>query len=259
VLGDAARRGYIAATLRLGGGLGLFAPLLWICGLPELAVNLLSTHSEQYSGFFQYNAMLIAYFTAAGIYGTAAVYEARRRAETARTSEEGRLFSHITIGQDRIRGSVRRIAAAWRDALEHLPLPSRLIGRLLVLWLVLVSIWSLLAADKRLSSFWQVGAGPIPQQAAIDTLLARVPAQASVAATDTLDPHLSARYTIYLMPDPQSYAAEYVAVDIPAAVAGSQPADRTMYARMRSSGRYQVVGTVGVVILLKRIGQPLAP
>ena len=277
VLGDAARRAYLGILLRMGGGLGLFAPLLWICALPELAVNTLSGHAEQYSGFFQYNAMLGAYLMAAGVYGAAALYDARRRAETVAASHADADLPRTADTRDplvskgsclttrppllpaRIRPLLNRAAAGWHRALERLPIPSRWLPWLVVAWLLVTGVWNLAAIQPRLGDFWGVGAVANPQQPAIDALLARVPADASVAATDTLNPHLSDRYTIYLLPDPQSYVAEYVAFDISNASPERQAGDQNVYARMLASGHYRVVGTAGSAILLRRTGAPLAP
>ena len=90
-------------------------------------------------------------------------------------------------------------------------------------------------------------------------LLDRVPQSATVAATDSLNPRLSSRYTIYLMPDPQSYLAEYVAVDISDAISISRADDQRMLTIMLQSGHYQVVGRAGDVTLLRRVGTPVAP
>ena len=277
VLGDAARRTYLGILLRMGGGLGLFAPLLWICALPELAVNTLSGHAEQYSGFFQYNAMLGAYLMAAGVYGVAALYNARRHAESVATSHAGANSSeaadaHRPIGEKesglittppllpaRLQALLKRMGARWQHALERLPIPSRWLPWLVVAWLLITGVWNLAAIQPHLGDFWGVGAAANPRQPAIDTLLARVPADASVAATDTLNPHLSDRYTIYLLPDPQSYAAEYVAFDIPNASPQRQAGDQQVYDRMLASGHYRVAGSAGSAILLQRTGTPLAP
>jgi hypothetical protein len=74
-----------------------------------------------------------------------------------------------------------------------------------------------------------------------------------------LNPRLSSRYTIYLMPDPQSYLADYVAVDIPDAISISQASDRQMLGIMLQSGHYEIVGRAGDVMLLHRVGVPIAP
>ncbi|MGH2515068.1 MAG: hypothetical protein ACRDHP_05375, partial [Ktedonobacterales bacterium] len=65
------------------------------------------------------------------------------------------------------------------------------------------------------------------------------------------------RYTIYLMPDPRSYQAEYVAINIRDAMALSRAADAQMEASMLASGRYVIVGTAGDVTLLHYIGAPI--
>jgi hypothetical protein len=61
------------------------------------------------------------------------------------------------------------------------------------------------------------------------------------------------------MPDPQSYLAEYVAVDIPDAISVSRADDERMLSIMLQSGHYQVVGRAGDVTLLQRVGTPVAP
>lgn len=308
VLGDSARSGYIALLLRTGGGLSVFAPALWVCALPELAVNVLSVHWEQYSGFYQYNAMLVAYLMAAAVYGVAALYTARLRAEHAREARTvatpvdavhaakpsrswgksftaGLMARAVSIGA-RLRdggstspqlpgrrsldgaaagAAIRRAfdrqrwATRYQRALERIPVPSRWIAPLVIVWLIVSGYWNLTSVGPRLSDFWRAGDAAIPHQAQIDALLARVPASASVAATDTLDPHLSARYALYLMPDPQSYQAEYVAVNLADVPPFSRDADQRMYDTMLASGHYVVVGRVDSVVLLHRVGPPLTP
>ena len=81
-LEDPTRRDYLAVLLRIGGGLGLFAPALWLSALPDIVINALSTHQEQYSGFYQYNAMILSYLVVDALSGTAAVYHASRRVES---------------------------------------------------------------------------------------------------------------------------------------------------------------------------------
>ena len=256
---SAPRLGYIATTLRVGGGLGIFAPGLWICALPELAVNLYSSHPEQYSGFFQYNAMSVAFFSAASVYGVAALYRARLPREEKRTTAVGAKDTQEAAKS----GVPAQLYSWWQAMLARIPIATRWIGPLVICWLAITCYWNLASADQRLVNFWNAGGGPVPYQSAVDQLLARIPAGASVATTDTLDPHLSDRYDLYLLPDPQSYEAEYVTFDIEHAVLASQAQDTVIYRRMTASRRYVVVGIVyyhnGEVIVLHRTGPPLSP
>jgi uncharacterized membrane protein len=261
VLGSLPRRGYIAMVLRTGGGLGIFAPVVLISALPELAVNLYSSHPEQYSGFFQYNAVILAFFFAACVYGVAELVHVvdRRQAPAYPTTA----VVAAEDGEQNIRQVIARIGAGSQAVLQRIPIQAAWIGPLVIVWLAITCYWSLASADQRLVNFWNVGAGSVPYQSRLDDLLARIPASASVAATDTLDPHLSDRYSLYLLPDPQSFQAQYVAFNIPQAVQTSQVQDQLIYNEMISSGRYQIVGTVGyktgTVVVLHRTGPPINP
>ncbi|MGZ3680576.1 MAG: hypothetical protein ACXWQR_18875, partial [Ktedonobacterales bacterium] len=59
--------------------------------------------------------------------------------------------------------------------------------------------------------------------------------------------------------DPQSYQAEYVAVNLADVPSFSKEADQRMYDTMLASGRYVVVGRVESVVVLHRAGPPLTP
>lgn len=256
---DADRFGYLAMLLRTGGGLGIFMPALWLCALPELAVNILSNHVEQYSGFFQYNAVILAYVLPASIYGVAALLAARQRVERGESSPRPERLATNTL-RARIVALARLFVWGWRRLLERIPVPSRWIPPLVILWLLVTGWWNLTTtAGGMIGSFWHAGDYPIPRQAEINALLDRIPQSASVASTDSLNPRLSSRYTIYLMPDPQSYLAQYVAVDIPNAISISRAEDQRMLDRLLQSGRYEMVGRVGDVLLLHLVGPPLAP
>jgi uncharacterized membrane protein len=265
---------YLSVLARSAGGLGLLAPLTLLAAAPDLAVNLLSSHAEQYSGFFQYNAAIIPYLMTGAVYGASALVHARQRRERAGRPAglraAGSAFSAALVGA--WRGARRRqctlaevgraTRAIWGAALERAPVPARWLPLALAVWILAFSLWNANAVG-RVAPFWAAGDPPSPALVArmtrLDMLLARIPAAASVCATDTLNPHVSDRYSLYLAPDPQCYQADYVAMDLPNAIGDVRPADTMMLQRMEASGRYTVVGQVGAVILLRRYGAPLAP
>lgn len=269
------RMGYLAVILRTAGALGLLSPALLLAALPDLAVNLLSSHTEQYSGFFQYNAIILPYLLGAAVYGAAALTHARMLAE--RQPDPLRLraaFAQLRVDTGALRDGgwrqapagvargAHHIAGLWVALLGRIPAPTRYLQPALVAWLVVFSLWNITTVG-RIPPFWAAGNLPSAAQAAhmsaVNTLLARIPADAPVCATDTLDPHLSDRYALYLAPDPQCYQATYVAMDLPNAIGDVRTADTAMLQRMRASGRYVVVSAVGNVIVLRLVGQPLAP
>ncbi len=198
--------------------------------------------------------MILPYLMVAAIYGTAALYHARRRVEAGTNRgaiPEG--DAHHTTRPMRARRLLQPISDRWQAALGHLPIRSQWIGLLVIAWLLASSFWNIAATSARVLPFWMVGSHPNPQEAQINALLARVPPTASVAATDTLNPHLSDRYTLFLLPDPQSYMADYVAIDVSADVSTNRPADQEMYEAMLTSGNYLIIGTAGQVVLLQRL------
>lgn len=262
ILGDGAHRVYLIMLGATGGGFGLFAPGLWISALPEIAINALSSHAEQYSGFFQYNAVSLPFLMAASVYGVGAWYRRRLRHEqgglaTPRPESPPATSSRPRAVAARARWVCRYAYHLWDVALGRIPIASRFIGSLVVIWLLVTANLNLINADPRFNEFWHSGDEPAASQGQMDALLREVPDNATVAATDSLDPHLSDRYTIYLMPDPDSYKADYVAVDVQSATVNNQDADTYMFNVMLGSGHYEVLGTAGGVVLLLRTGPPL--
>ncbi|HEY7832241.1 MAG TPA: DUF2079 domain-containing protein, partial [Ktedonobacterales bacterium] len=249
---------YLAVLARTGGGLGIFAPFWWLVGAPELAVNLLSAQTAQYSGFYQYNAMLLPVALAATVYGVAHLRAARVSARTS--GRQVRLPSSAATPPPvlaALNRQIDRLNQWWSRQLARIPVAPRWMTAGIVVWLLVATVWNLAAVWPRAYGFWDAGAGPAPHQAQIASLLQRIPANATVAATDTLDPHLTDRTTIYLMPDPQSYQAQYVAAEFNGAAASERDADLRMWTAMLDSGRYRIVGVAGTVVVLERVGPPL--
>ncbi|HEV2235776.1 MAG TPA: DUF2079 domain-containing protein [Ktedonobacterales bacterium] len=246
---------YLGRLALTGGALGVFAPWWWLVAAPELAINLLSTQEAQFSAFYQYNAMLLPVLLVAGIHGVAGRVAARAPAADVAAPPA----AHGRRAQAWLARQTARVAGWWNGQLARLPLRRALIYPLVAGWLLLATGINLLLIQPKLSGFWHAGDGPAPDQARIAALLARIPASAVVAATDTLDPHLSDRATIYLLPDPQAYQAEYVAVDLPDVPPTLRPAETAMVQRMEASRHYVTLGTAGAVVVLRRVGAPLPP
>jgi hypothetical protein len=58
---------------------------------------------------------------------------------------------------------------------------------------------------------------------------------------------------LYLLPDPQSYSADYVAFDLSDAIPANQQADQQMFDEMLGSTSYRIIGIVGKVVLLQHL------
>ncbi len=246
--------GYLALLLRTAGGMGIFAPVWWIAGLPELAINLLSTQSPQYSGFYHYNAIVLAVATVASIYGADGLYRARVHVQL------GKPLPEVPMGVGRLgraREAAARVARWWERQLRRVPISPRWFGVIVATWLLLATGWNLWATAYKIGGFWSAGSTLDPQAPRIAALLDRIPSTAIVAATDTLNPHLSDRDTIYLLPDPLAYQAQYVAVDLVDIPPAMRAEDTQMFEAMLVSGRYHVVGIAGRVTVLRRVGPPL--
>ncbi|MDE3230118.1 MAG: DUF2079 domain-containing protein, partial [Chloroflexota bacterium] len=269
------RVGYLALVLRTGGALWLLAPALMLAAAPDLAVNLLSTHSEQYSGFFQYNAVILTCALVAATYGVAGLARARLRAQ--RDPDPARLASaRIGVGAAmravRVGGwraapahverAIGQARALWSALLERIPLPVRWLQALVVAWLLAASVMNLMAVG-RVQPFWEAGDAPSASEStrivAVNQLLARIPADASVCATDTIDPHVSDRYDLYLAPDTLCYQAQYVAMDVINSIPDVEVFNALMLFQMRHSDHYVLVGETHGVVVLHRVGAPLTP
>jgi uncharacterized membrane protein len=73
------KAGYLALLLLPSLGLILLEPLLFLGALPDLAINLLSSNSNQTTLQFQYTAGIVPFVVAASIFGAARLMNANRR------------------------------------------------------------------------------------------------------------------------------------------------------------------------------------
>ncbi len=213
---------YIWHLALTGGMIGLvFAPLAIFPALPELSINILSDQAAQYSGVYQYNSILVAFLTIAVIKGTAII---ARHLE--RDREGWAALNHF----GRIRLMLRKhflwrwmplwfwwialkIGSGWAWLVQRIA--PRVAMAIVALILLAAAGYNLLAAKDALGSFvppFSIGT----REERINRLLEMIPPDASVSASDTLNPHLSERQDLFLFPD---YArgddiAQYIVIDV---------------------------------------------
>ncbi|HEU5366883.1 MAG TPA: DUF2079 domain-containing protein, partial [Ktedonobacterales bacterium] len=252
---------YIWGMLLTGGLLGLlFAPLALIPGLPELAINVLSDKSAQYSGVYHYNAVLIAFLLVATILGTARV---------ARHLERDRDGWAALSRSERMRAMLKqrfpwrwiplwgwwlalRIGSGWAWLVRHI---SPRVGIALVcLMLLAFAGYNLMAATGPLKPFiphLSTGA----REERINRLLAMIPPDASVSASDTLNPHLSERQDLYLFPDigRGDDIAQYIIIDIDYLPYENRSSAIATFDQLTSPqhGIYRIIARAGSVYLAK--------
>jgi uncharacterized membrane protein len=177
VVTSAPRVTYLDALFHPAGLVPLLGLPILLLALPAFAINMLSSDSTMYSGFYQYSAELIPYVIAAAAVGTAAVTRAGQR---------------------------------WKTPAQRL-LPAVLC--ILVLLAALVDTYRM--------GFSPLARGyltpsPGPHQRLENSVLARIPGAAVVAAADEMVPHLAERRWVYMLPTthprngPQ---AQYLALD----------------------------------------------
>ena len=209
---------YLAAVLVPLAGLALVAPLAALVAAPELALNLLSSVSTQTSVEQHYAAGVAPGIVFASILGAARLTRGRLRPEL------------LAMG-------VVVVAVAANVRLGALPLWGHLPG-----------------GSSRPSQLVSVSA----HDDATRRVLARVPAEATVSATNTLGAHLSARRRLFSFP--RTRGADWVAIDetrLSVLDRASAPHDgRRALAALRASERWQLVAAEDGVLLFRRVEQP---
>jgi hypothetical protein len=252
---------YILGMLLTGGLLGLlFAPLALIPGLPELGINVLSDKYAQYSGVYHYNAVLIAFLLVAAIQGTARV---------ARHLEQDRDGWAILSRRGRMRAMLKqpfpwrwiplwgwwlalKIGGGWAWLAPRIA--PRVGMALVCLFLLAFAGYNLSAAVGQLSPFipdLSIGS----REERITRLLAMIPPDASVSASDTLNPHLSERQDLYLFPDigRGDDIAQYIVIDIDNLPYEDRSSAISTFDQLTSPqhGIYRIIARAGGVYLAK--------
>ncbi len=194
-------RMYLRTLLSPTGYVVLFAPWALFLAFPSLALNLLSSNKQMYSGLFQYNAEIVPILIFAMIEALALIlYASRLALQLLRNGVS-------TSSSSAIRPFSALPARSWHRC-------SHVVTLVVVLFAVLFSMYR---AD--------VARGVMPfsngfswPQASSHTRLAAsflqlIPPTASVSAQSELVPHLSQRKAIYLFPY-QDRQVDYIFLDV---------------------------------------------
>jgi uncharacterized membrane protein len=241
---------YLRKLLAPLGYLPLFAPWVLVLAAPTLALNLLSSTPNMYSGEFQYNAEIVPILIFASIEATVLIiWIARWFAVSLSVEPESlKLAPSLHSGQALNEANGTETMAPAREARplpartpptpgpippapsparEAQPLPARshalpLVYLLQVSILVLIPCFMLLRVYNSTTQYDVYGAMPYtpgfiwPHVSAHNKLashfLDEIPANATVSTQTSLVPHLSQRQSIYLFPYADDHA-DYILLD----------------------------------------------
>ncbi|HEU4781768.1 MAG TPA: DUF2079 domain-containing protein [Ktedonobacterales bacterium] len=234
---------YLRTLLAPLAYLPLFAPLTLLIAVPALAINMLSGYAPMYSGIYQYNAEIVPVLIVAAIEGIAAL--------AALGAWAGAW----------VRPRLPAQTLRWPQWVTRIPLRRAL----MVALTLLVLLFALRAQrDHGYTSLAKGFTWPVVTTHArlADTIIARIPPEASVSAQTDLVPHLSQRRHIYLFPD-HMQDADYVFLDVTGSLYPQSLAVRAYMDQAHSlltGGRYHVVvADDGYLLLAKGRGPTLDP
>ncbi len=266
------RLDYLRKLLAPTGYLALLSPWTLLIAAPELAINLLSSDPQMYSGSYQYNAaivpvLIVTAIESAALLASFAVWlRAYAQAQPWSRSVVARMSSFVHHGASAAASFIpsplgrRGVEGEDRAAAGGDPLPR-----------VVLAVAVLFALGMGLRATRIHGLTPLtrgfhwPEVTAHDTLgdevLQMIPPQASVSAQSDLVPHLSQRRYIYLFPD-HAGTADYVALDVTAAIFPLETTPDAYLAQVRrllNSGAYQILAARDGYLVLARAPSTATP
>jgi uncharacterized membrane protein len=273
---------YLAGLIRNVGFLAILAPEWFLPALPSLALNMLSSDSNLYSGVYHYNAPIIPFIMMAAIIGTQRVitlwqtWRGEKAPEaltiTARTASASLIHTHIganmgtrlalalspalTLTQTlthtitsspvlqhtrlRVQSSISSLVDSGNRQWQRFGTSMTPLARIVsvprlqwftYLWLLLMLGLNFTLLTPPLNAFW-ASSVPGSREQHIQQLINMIPPDASVSASDTLNPHLSERLYITIFPSITysntkgvSATVQYVIIDVNS-VQGTFPEDR---------------------------------
>ncbi|WP_052890410.1 DUF2079 domain-containing protein [Thermogemmatispora carboxidivorans] len=218
---------YLEKLLTPAGYLPLLAPWVLVLASPTLALNLLSSSPNMYSGRYQYNAEIVPILIFATIEATVLLlWLLRRSLDLGRSL----FFQRAASAQGSaspagsLQGEEPPAWSSWPGARRAPGAGWQLWPVLRALFLLLLLSYVMVHAVKATARYDVYSAMPYaagfiwPAQDAHDRLayhfLQEIPPDASVSTQTMLVPHLSERQSIYLFPYGAGYA-DYILLNAP--------------------------------------------
>ncbi|HEV2582974.1 MAG TPA: DUF2079 domain-containing protein, partial [Ktedonobacteraceae bacterium] len=207
---------YLKLLLSPAAYLPLLAPWIFVLAVPTLALNMLSSDPQQYSGLFQYNAEMVPVLIFATIEAIVLILWVLQRL-FAPFYEPQRVAQPSTVETESQQNEVQSGQAAQVGATTT-PLPVRLLYAGVLAFLLLGITFTTAREDYLFNGKLPFSQGFQWPQTTAHTQLAQkfideIPDDESVSAQSALLPHISHRQSVYLFPygDEQ---ADYIFLDI---------------------------------------------
>lgn len=242
------RQNYLRILFSPTGFLAIFAPWILILAVPSLAINMLSSSSGMYSGYFQYNAEIVPVLIFATIEALVLiVWLVQIIVERVQTQR-------IRLLQDQQRVPIAR-SIQWSTA--------RVAQASLLALLSVYILFSVVRVDYLRGHMpFSIGfqyATVTPHAVLAQQFIDMIPPDASVSAQSSLVPHISHRANVYLFPyaardgDTSTYA-QYVFLDVTSDI---YPYFSSYYyladvKKLLLNGNYGIVAAQDGYLLLKR-------
>ncbi|HET9981029.1 MAG TPA: DUF2079 domain-containing protein [Ktedonobacterales bacterium] len=241
---------YLNRLLGAFSFLGLASPLTLVLCLPALMINLLSSSQSMHIGAHQYSAEIVPFMVFSAISGIAILWRASA------------LFQpHASLALNRLSYLAKR--AGVRASRLRLPALSAMQASRVILVVLLALTFGGIVVQQRLVNltnlrqvtFW---AGPTATAHSdlADSVVALIPADASVSAQNTLVPHLSQRRYIYQYPYGVDQA-EYVVLDTKGYIypfASQDDYNRSVQALLASGQFTTIFDMDGYLVLWRNTG-----
>jgi len=235
-------RHYITRLLASTGFLPILAPWVLVLSLPSLALNLLSSDRQAYTGLFHYNAEIVPVLIFSMIEGIVVIV----------------WLAQVIAQRHRMPGTEAEQGKAMYPPHHRVWFPDRIVYTGLMVVMLGFAFTNTLWIDYSYYGQMPFSQGFAWPTASAHTALAQrfiamIPPTASVSAQTKLVPHLSHRASIYLFPYGDD-TAEYILLDVTGDVypffGPTKYLDEVQH--VMASGHYGILAAQEGYVLLKR-------